>query len=79
MMSISSRQMQKTRTEMLVDSFVSCFVDVGILCCLLQVKSLRSFVMCACFVEVQKGGVTRFYFTFFILVGIGRGVGVGTW
>jgi hypothetical protein len=30
MMSISSHQMQKTTTEMLVDSFVSCFVDVGI-------------------------------------------------
>ncbi len=32
MMSISSHQMQKSTTEMLVDSFVSC---VGILCCLL--------------------------------------------
>jgi hypothetical protein len=52
MMSISSRQMQKTTTEMLVHSFVSCFVDVGILCCLLQVNYLRSFVMCACFAKV---------------------------
>jgi hypothetical protein len=49
MMSISSRQMQKTTTEMLIDSFVSCFVDVGMLCCLLQVNYLRSFaMMCAC-------------------------------
>jgi hypothetical protein len=31
--------------------------------------------MCACFVEVQKGGVIRFFLTFFILFGIGRGAG----
>lgn len=64
---------------MFVDSFVSCFVDVGILCCLLQVNYLRSFAMCACFAKFQKGREIRFYFTFFILFGIGRGVGGRTW
>jgi hypothetical protein len=56
---------QITTGDGLVDRIVSGFVDMKCLCCLLQVISFKSFVVCACFVEGLNSKCNEFCLLFF--------------